>query len=331
LAKDLKPVQDPVTLQGKTLHIVVNNGTVTVQNATVTLADNLASNGVVHLINRVLIPPAQSSRRLLAAPTPGPAPTLPPVTLATCESGLAYDPACKQYPDTAPDFVKQACPKAKPFLNPASVHCHNDLNTAYICCYGTPTPTAAPNTSAPVTAAPTAGNGTTAPATAAPAGNGTTAPATGAPTFQSSTSVTNKKMLYVFTITETGGLVGQVSSVSLYRNDDAKGLFPEFETLNQSGPATVARDFIENLGKPNASLPLAAKASVPRRPLRLRWFARRRRCDSSQAMVYSWESLRSAAGDRPFDGLHIQRYSVGLHRGVLERFVCGDRRVLRRD
>jgi len=272
----------------------------------------------VHLINRVLIPPAQSSRRLLAAPTVGPAPTLPPVTLATCESGTAYDPACKQYPDTAPDFVKQACPKAAPFFNPASLHCHSDINSVYTCCYGTAA-TAAPTTaSAPVTAAPTAGNGTT-------------APATGAPTFQSGTSVTNKKMLYVFTITETAGQVGQVSSVSLYRNDDAKGLFPEFETLNQSGPATVARDFIENLGKPNASLPLAAKASVPRRPLRLRWFARRRRCDSSQAMVYSWESLRSAAGDRPFDGLHIQRYSVGLHRGVLERFLCGDRRVLRRD
>ena len=75
LAKDLKPVQDPVTLQGKTLHIVVNNGTVTVQNATVTSADNLASNGVVHLINRVLIPPAQSSRRLLQAANATSAPT----------------------------------------------------------------------------------------------------------------------------------------------------------------------------------------------------------------------------------------------------------------
>jgi hypothetical protein len=95
--------------------------------------------------------PTNGTAQMKAAPTAGLAPTLPPVTLATCESGAAYDPACKQYPDTPGSdpigrdrrFVSQACPKETPFLNPATLHCHSDLSSAYICCYGS-APTAAP-------------------------------------------------------------------------------------------------------------------------------------------------------------------------------------------
>merc|ERR1712166_361308 len=57
-AKDLKPTQEVKTLEGDELKIVVNAGRVTVNNNTVTAADNAASNGVVHIIDGVLLPPS---------------------------------------------------------------------------------------------------------------------------------------------------------------------------------------------------------------------------------------------------------------------------------
>merc|ERR1712166_1212193 len=57
-AKDLKPTQEVKTLEGDELKIVVNAGRVTVNNNTVTATDNAASNGVVHIIDGVLLPPS---------------------------------------------------------------------------------------------------------------------------------------------------------------------------------------------------------------------------------------------------------------------------------
>ena len=65
-SKDLKPFQSVKTVEGQSLQIVASGGSVFVNNAQVTAADNEASNGVVHIINRVLIPPV--------TPTPAPAP-----------------------------------------------------------------------------------------------------------------------------------------------------------------------------------------------------------------------------------------------------------------
>merc|ERR1711865_678514 len=56
-AKDLKPTQEVKTLEGDKLNIVVNAGRVTVNNNKVTAADNAASNGVVHIIDGVLLFP----------------------------------------------------------------------------------------------------------------------------------------------------------------------------------------------------------------------------------------------------------------------------------
>merc|ERR1711957_1049745 len=57
-AKDLKPTQKVKTLEGDELKVVVNAGRVTVNDNTVTAADNAASNGVVHIIDGVLLPPS---------------------------------------------------------------------------------------------------------------------------------------------------------------------------------------------------------------------------------------------------------------------------------
>ena len=47
------------TLNGKNVRIRVSGMNVFVNSAKVTTADVMASNGVIHIINRVLIPPAR--------------------------------------------------------------------------------------------------------------------------------------------------------------------------------------------------------------------------------------------------------------------------------
>jgi uncharacterized surface protein with fasciclin (FAS1) repeats len=52
------------TVQGDTVEIKVRDGKVMIDNATVTKADVMASNGVIHVIDTVLMPetPAAASR-----------------------------------------------------------------------------------------------------------------------------------------------------------------------------------------------------------------------------------------------------------------------------
>merc|ERR1712195_451905 len=57
-SKDLKTFQMVKTVEGGELKIVKIGSRVLVQNATVTAADNAATNGVVHIIDSVLSPPA---------------------------------------------------------------------------------------------------------------------------------------------------------------------------------------------------------------------------------------------------------------------------------
>jgi len=68
-AKDLSDGQVIKTVEGKTLLATVNKTGVFINDAQVTTADVDASNGVVHIINAVLLPAAPT------APTPVPAPT----------------------------------------------------------------------------------------------------------------------------------------------------------------------------------------------------------------------------------------------------------------
>ena len=56
MAADLEDGAELTTVQGEKLKVTVNGGKVTVGGANVTAADVAASNGVVHLIDKVLIP-----------------------------------------------------------------------------------------------------------------------------------------------------------------------------------------------------------------------------------------------------------------------------------
>lgn len=55
---DLKDGQKLKTVEGQDLTVTVKDGTVKVNDATVEKADIEASNGIVHIINGVLVPPA---------------------------------------------------------------------------------------------------------------------------------------------------------------------------------------------------------------------------------------------------------------------------------
>lgn len=55
-AKDVKTMSLP-TANGKPLNVVVKDGTVTVNNAKVIKTDVTASNGIIHLVDTVILPP----------------------------------------------------------------------------------------------------------------------------------------------------------------------------------------------------------------------------------------------------------------------------------
>merc|ERR1712039_1002010 len=58
LSSDLADTQDVTTLSGDTLTVTKNGATVMAGDATVVIADVLCSNGVIHAIDAVLLPPA---------------------------------------------------------------------------------------------------------------------------------------------------------------------------------------------------------------------------------------------------------------------------------
>jgi transforming growth factor-beta-induced protein len=57
MSTDLSNGQTIVTLQGKSVTVTINDGKVYINNAQVTVADIVADNGVVHVIDAVLLPP----------------------------------------------------------------------------------------------------------------------------------------------------------------------------------------------------------------------------------------------------------------------------------
>ena len=58
-SSDVTMLRSARTLNGKSVRIRVTGGSVFVNTAKVTKPDVMASNGVIHVINRVLIPPAR--------------------------------------------------------------------------------------------------------------------------------------------------------------------------------------------------------------------------------------------------------------------------------
>ena len=57
MAADVVKLTKAPTVNGANVAIMVSNGSVMVNNATVTMTDIVASNGVIHVIDTVLLPP----------------------------------------------------------------------------------------------------------------------------------------------------------------------------------------------------------------------------------------------------------------------------------
>jgi len=58
-AADLKDGEELTTVNGKKLKVTIKDGVAMVGNAKVTIADAVCSNGVIHVIDQVLLPPAK--------------------------------------------------------------------------------------------------------------------------------------------------------------------------------------------------------------------------------------------------------------------------------
>ncbi len=57
MAADAANLKQAKTVNGKTVRVNMSNGKIMINNATVTGADVPASNGVIHIINSVMLPP----------------------------------------------------------------------------------------------------------------------------------------------------------------------------------------------------------------------------------------------------------------------------------
>ncbi len=62
MAADVTSESTPATVQGETVDVKPVSGGVTVNDATVTTADVAASNGVIHVIDKVLLPPTVAAK-----------------------------------------------------------------------------------------------------------------------------------------------------------------------------------------------------------------------------------------------------------------------------
>jgi uncharacterized surface protein with fasciclin (FAS1) repeats len=58
MSTDLSNGQKVKTVQGEQVSVMINNGRVMISGAQVVVADVKASNGVVHVINKVILPPS---------------------------------------------------------------------------------------------------------------------------------------------------------------------------------------------------------------------------------------------------------------------------------
>jgi transforming growth factor-beta-induced protein len=61
-AADVANLQTAATVEGEDVTFAVTDGAVQVDNATVTHADVMAANGVIHVIDRVILPPSIAAR-----------------------------------------------------------------------------------------------------------------------------------------------------------------------------------------------------------------------------------------------------------------------------
>jgi uncharacterized surface protein with fasciclin (FAS1) repeats len=99
---------DLKSLEGNTLSVVVGNNKVMINDATVTGADVLTITGVLHAIDKLLVPPGVSLNALAAKPIPGA--TAPPQTSPPSTQPLVTTAPTTQPPATNPSAAATQVP-----------------------------------------------------------------------------------------------------------------------------------------------------------------------------------------------------------------------------
>jgi len=90
MAADVVKLTTATTVQGSNISITVTDGKVKVNNANVIITDIETSNGVIHVIDAVLIPPVAPTPT--PTPTPTPSPTPQPSVTITFNRDLTIKP-----------------------------------------------------------------------------------------------------------------------------------------------------------------------------------------------------------------------------------------------
>ncbi len=109
-SEDITP-GDVATVQGTSVNIAVEEGAVKVNNASVVSPDVEASNGVIHVVDAVILPPEIGGAETAPVEDPAAAPA-PEVTEPEAESGFEEAPA----PEAAPEEFapEESAPEAIP-------------------------------------------------------------------------------------------------------------------------------------------------------------------------------------------------------------------------
>ena len=152
-AADLAQTESVATAQGSALSITQQNGKLMVDEAAVVQPDIKAGNGIIHMIDAVLVPTAKVAAAAVEAPaptptlTPTPKPTDTPTKAPTATPTLTPTPKPTDTPTKAPTATPTLTPTPKPTDTPTKAPTATPTLTP------TPKPTDTP-TKAP-TATPT--------------------------------------------------------------------------------------------------------------------------------------------------------------------------------
>merc|ERR1719160_1277347 len=92
LSTDLSNGMKAKTVAGAELTITIDGSNVMVNTAKVTTADIMCSNGVIHIINEVLLPPAAPAPEPEPEPAPEPSPS--PTEPADTDASTAHSSQC---------------------------------------------------------------------------------------------------------------------------------------------------------------------------------------------------------------------------------------------
>jgi len=129
LASDLKNNEAVKTVEGADLKVTITGGTVMINDATVTTPNVMASNGVVHIVDMVLMPPAPVTKNIvqLAQATPDLSTLVQAVVAANLTGTLSSVGPFTVFAPTNEAFAKLPADALANLLKPENIKQLTDL------------------------------------------------------------------------------------------------------------------------------------------------------------------------------------------------------------